>query len=200
MKPINKIYYLCFLPLLLLLSCTTISQDVPQKELKAGERLYVGQIEVTLNGERAKKCEFYINSDIVPHLKTSSDLWIVYRTERESAKLSKIVCLHRTKNGAAAWHQQALKLKEFNRSENNQEITSFGKLIISWTVDENETLAKAQEQALRKSETEARIESSGKLKIRVTSNLQEAKNYYQTIAKNSPSKDYAWREALIEVE
>ena len=184
----------------ILSACMIAGKEIPERDLKPEERMYVGQILVEINGKPAPKCELYINSDLMPYIRVPADGWVAYKTDRHEARFSKLACLHRLPSGSAAWHHQSLPLQFLKRADSPQELTSFGQILVKWKVNDKDTEAAAREQFIKKSNVEGQVKDSGVIQAQVTSQLDAAKNYYSQSAGSSPTRNYVWREALVEVK
>jgi hypothetical protein len=118
-----------------LLGCASTSSEVGFKKIQPGQRVYVGQIKVTLNGAPATECELSMRGDLVPSMKFSGEGYIIYRSDREAAGFDTLKCFHKLRQFKAAWHSQVIRTEAFIRPTDSSTVTYFGHVTADWTFD-----------------------------------------------------------------
>ncbi len=161
---------LAFTSLLLICSCATNNDQLVIKKISQKDRIYSGRIFVDFNGKKnaEAKCEFYVNSGIIPDLKLTPEGYVFFKSDSKSFRFSRIACYDQPDFYTAAWHFQKLPLEKFFRSESPNTATYFGDIYITWKFNPEETKQAAlQDQASPQFPKVGRIENSGVLQIEV---------------------------------
>lgn len=156
--------------------CATDSNLAKFKQVKPKQRVYVGKVDITLNGKKATKCELFMNSQLAPNLKLAEDGYVVYKTSDRDTQLGKVRCLHQANNRKSAWHTQKLNLKKLTRPKKRKSVNYFGHLNIKWDIDPEKTLA-ARAQDPYAFKQVGMVDDSGEIEITVADNTQEASDY-----------------------
>ena len=164
--------------MLAMVGCATPSNETNFKKVKPKQRVYVGNVEVTLNGKPADKCELFMNSKLAPNIKLSEDGFVVYKTADRKPYLGKVRCLHRVSNRKAAWHTQDLELNPLNRPKKRKSVNYFGHISLNWEIDPDKTLSApvADPSAFRQV---GMVDESGEIQLKVQDQKDVAEKYIQ---------------------
>lgn len=160
-----------------LYACTTPSNKPQFKKVKAKQRVYVGKLEVVLNGQAAEKCEIYMNSDLNPFIRISKDGYLIYRTERKKPRLGRLSCLHRLGARKAAWHIQDFDLSQLERPKERKTAHYFGHLRVNWDIDPSKTAAVQPAGGFIRSGPQPIVKDSGELTVAVREDLEDIQGY-----------------------
>jgi hypothetical protein len=171
--------FISALMLLPLAGCVTDSNVTQFKKVKPKQRVYMGRVDITLNGQKAEKCELFMNSQMMSNLKVAADGYIVYRTSDREPYLGKVRCLHRANNRKSAWHTQSLNLKKLERPKKRKSVNYFGHLSIKWDIDPAKTLS-AQARDPYAFKQVGMVNNSGEIQLSVADNTKEATDYLKT--------------------
>ena len=164
--------------LLALVGCATPSNETDFEKVKPKQRVYVGNVEVNLNGKRAEKCELFMNSNLAPNFKLSEDGFVVYKTSDRKPFLGKVRCLHKYNHRNSAWHTQELELNPLNRPKKRKSVNYFGHITLDWKINPKDTLtAPAQDPSAFKKV--GMVDSSGKIQLKVQDQKEVAEKYIQ---------------------
>jgi hypothetical protein len=160
------------------IGCATPSNDADQfKKISPSQRLYVGRMQVLLNGTPAEKCEVFVNGSLIPNLKIASDGYMIYRTDDSAPGLAKLTCLHKLNFFKSAWHMKDLNLDPIHKPKEQNTVHYFGDLKVDWTVDPKTTEnAKVVESDPGPNKV-GTVKNSGELKVTVENKLEDMRTY-----------------------
>jgi hypothetical protein len=194
-------YLLASLIVVFVSSCVSNSNEFPLRELKSNDRMYVGQVNVVVNGQPGDKCELFLNSDLTANFKLVDSGWVIYKTQREESRFSRVTCKFKASPYVTAWITQSLGLDDLKRPKHFKTIANFGEILVNWNVDAKEV------EKLVRSTTESKgpyldgkVVGVGELTVEVKPNFEKAKAYYVETNKNEKMSDYEWVETLVELK
>jgi hypothetical protein len=186
-----------------LAGCATNSDQLKVAKMQPKERLYVGRVLVDFGDTPSAdlKCEVYINSDIVPIFKLSSDGYFFYKTDREKPRLSNITCYHRPSLYLAAWHHHALNLKHFYRPDDQKEAVYFGDIIVKWNFNKDATGPAAEKQPYTSNPPrEGHVYDSGEMKLEVKSDFEMMNRLFYEKVDGAKDAGFVLKEHLVEID
>lgn len=166
------------LTVLALVGCVSASNETQFDKVKPKQRVYVGQVQVKMNGQKAEKCELFVNSDLAPNMKLSEDGFVVYKTSDRKPYLGRVRCLHKANNRKSAWHTQKLNLAPLKRPKKRKSVNYFGHILVNWDFDPEKTL-KAPAQDPSSFRQVGLVDDSGELQIEIKDQSKEAADYIQ---------------------
>lgn len=157
----------------LLSSCASLSNEQLTQKMLPKQRIYVGHISVNLNNNLKPNCELYINQDIVPSLKLSSDGLVVFKSDREKFKISQIACYYMADEYRAAWHLHDLDFEKIERSNDANQVNYFGDVKLIWNVTNEDTINAANLEHDNSTPLKiGRVKDSGRLEVSISSDIK----------------------------
>ncbi len=111
-------------------------------KLQPNERVYTGNIQVTLNGKTNADltCDLFLNSDIAPMVRLTPSGDYIFKSNRKTLALTRIACIHKIGN-KSIWAKQSLNLKRIERPAQSDHIHHLDHIVIQWTIPEEELQA-----------------------------------------------------------
>lgn len=180
--------------------CATLSNEISLKKMRPSERVYTGRIKVKLNDLSEPKCEVYLNFDIAPSIKLSSDGFLVYKTDREKFKLKKIACYHKYSDRMAAWHLHDLNLAPILKTDTGSEAIYFGDIEISWQIDPELSRESAEkDNDMSTPMKTGRVNDSGEMKITILDRFTEMQTEFFQKVPHATEKGMTLKSAMVQL-
>lgn len=145
-------------------ACSTpMKQDIDLTKLKLDERAYTGNIQVLLNdlGNEQLTCDLFLNSDMNPVLRLSSNGDYQFISKKKKLAFSKIACIY-TVNNQRRWIYHTLDLTRVNQPADSNALFNLGHLTIEWKVDDSQ-FAQTDDTAFG---SEDKMKDSGTIKLK----------------------------------
>jgi hypothetical protein len=182
--------------------CATNSNELSLKKMSMNQRIYVGKIQVSfagVEGGEAPKCELYLNSDITPSVRISSDGLVIFKTDRNPFVLKSLACYHAASHSRAAWHKQDLNFEGLEREEEQATVKYFGDVQVVWKIDP----AATEEAAANDRESLGHIKvghvkDSGAIKATVTDNRDQTAAAFYAAVPEAKDKNYSLKSDLVQ--
>jgi len=173
----NKLTNFFFLFALALSGCATPSNQANFDKVKLGQRIYVGRMQVNLNGETSPKCEIYKSGDMAASLTLAEDGYFIFRSDRSEVGLVKLSCRHQANLFKAAWHVRELPLNLAKKPKDENTVVYLGDLMVNWKIDPLATESAPVLDSQPGPTKVGMVKNSGEIQVQVEDRLAEAKAY-----------------------
>lgn len=140
-------------------------------DIKRGERLYTGVLNVNFNNKKNNEtnCEVYLKGSFNPDFKLANDGYILFRTKNREVKIQKLVCPLQVTANNKIWVSHDLDISTIVKPKDPNEISYFGDLTVNWSLTSKDI--EALEKGLPRANSE-RIANLGKFEIITNSDLK----------------------------
>ena len=164
----------CNLILLLavLFGCAS-SSNIDLKNLRDGEHVLFGNIEINFNGKTTKEvpCDIYVNSEFKPLFKVLPDSLNVFKVKDDLVNFVQIACLDRKNPNETAYYFYTFTLPVLKPASASTTLNYYGDIQIKWNTD-------GVKRKTASSSTTTEIQqhyNKGKFKLIVKDNFKSAR-------------------------